>query len=122
MRIYMFQVGNARPDQLFARLSGEERYILRYHEQVQRVAAGGRLLHQVAVAQGEGVGVHHDGADDGPFGQRRPVQRLDILFKAMAAVFQEDHFVQADDLIKTQAGEILRGLLFCVDKQVVLPS
>ena len=73
------------------------------------------------MAAGKGVGIHHDGADDGPFGQRRPVKRLNIVFKTMAAVFQEDHFVQADDLIKAQAGEILRGLLFGVDKQVVLP-
>ena len=58
----MLQVCNARPDQLFARLSGEERYILRYHEQVQRVALFRRALHEVAVAAREGAGVGHDGA------------------------------------------------------------
>ena len=42
----------------------EERTIFLHHEKMQHIAARGGVFHQRAVAQSEGIGIHHDRADD----------------------------------------------------------
>src|SRR5690606_26479943 len=48
---------------LQTRAEREERGIFTHHKQVQGIALPRRLLHQMSVAEGERIGVHHNRTD-----------------------------------------------------------
>lgn len=59
MHYHVRQMRHARAHHLEARAEREERGVFTHHEQVQGVAPLRRLLNQMAVAEGERIGVHH---------------------------------------------------------------
>ena len=98
------KIGDALPHQPFAYGEGDRPRLLAEQEEVQRVVFRRRALDQTAVAQREGVGVHHDGGafplPPGLF------QALEITGKAVAPVFHEDQLaLDAGDLVKAQVAE-----------------
>ena len=59
MHHHVRQMGHACAHHLETRAEREERGVFTHHEQMQGIAPLRRLLHQMAVAEGERIGVHH---------------------------------------------------------------
>ena len=63
MHHHVRQMRHARAHHLKARAEREERGVFTHHKQMQGIALRRRLLHQMTVAEGEWVGVHHNGTN-----------------------------------------------------------
>ena len=92
-------------DQLEPVAIGKERSVLGDHEQVQPVAGLDRLLDQIAMAAGEGIGVDHRRTD---LGARlaQLLQAVAIAADADRRVFHQRHQSRRlDDPVEAAAGE-----------------
>ena len=108
--------------QLFPHRKGHQGGVLADHKQVQHVAVRGGGLHQVLVAQGEGVGVHHHRAHplSGKPGLFRLRQKpLQIPLESALSVLHEHHLaLHPGDLVKSQVLKKQGGIALGVEEQV----
>ncbi len=63
MQRHLIDAGNPLFNEFEAIVIGKAGRIFFDHKQMQPVALAGRLFYQPAVAEGEGIGIHHDSAD-----------------------------------------------------------
>ena len=101
---HVAEIRHARLHQLFPHRKGDGSRLLAEQEEVDKVVLPGGGLDQIAVAKGEGVGVHHHG---GAFAVPPGfLQGAEIACKAVPPVFQKDQrAVHTGDLIEAQVLE-----------------
>ena len=111
-------IGGAGQHQSAAVFIAEARGVFLHQKQVQPVAAFGRLTHQILMPAGEGIGVHHDAADD----VARPAlarQLGGVALQAARAVFHQHHDARhGGDRVETALAEQRLVLHLGVDKQL----
>ena len=85
---YVGQIGHSFHNQLLADPEGNWACLLAENKQMQHIVFLGGLLHQMPVAQGEGIGIHHHSGNPIPFpaGFGQPGA---VVGKAAATVFHE---------------------------------
>ena len=121
MADYVGQIGHSFHNQLLSDLEGNWACLLAENKQVHHIVFPGGLLHQMPVAQGEGIGIHHHSGNPIPlpagFGQPGAV-----VGKATAAVFHEDQlFRNPGNFIKAQIRQELGRGDFGIEKQPEIP-
>ena len=111
-------IGGAGQHQSAAVFIAEARGVFLHQKQVQPVAAFGRLTHQILMPAGEGIGIHHDAADD----VARPAlarQLGGVALQAARAIFHQHHDARhGGDRVETALAEQRLVLHLGVDKQL----
>ncbi|MNH03279.1 hypothetical protein D3C79_625370 [compost metagenome] len=111
-------IGSARQHQPPPILIAETRGVFFHQKQVQPVAFRRRLAHQILMAAGKRIGIHHDAADALAW---PPLARQlgRVAFQAAWAVFHQHHDARhAGYRIETALAEQRLILQFGVDKQL----
>ena len=117
------QVGHAAAHHVLALSVGEHRAIFLDDQHIERAHLGGGLLHEVPVAQGERVGVHHDDARLRQGGRcgcglvlgADEAERLTVLANASHARFHEDGLWRLRQQAEGEALEELPVLRFGIE-------
>ena len=114
-------MGNAVTHQLFPHGEGHQGCVLTEDEQVENIAPPGGSLHQILMAQCEGIGIHDERG-----GNARSFcffQILQIVWKAAFSVLHEHQCaVHPGNLIKAQTAKKFGRIYLGVQEQVEISS